>query len=205
MRLRSTLLGAAGVLALVAPAAHATTPSADCHLVAVTDAANDQYIGSSANVAVRPTVALDIREVFITGTPGDLKLNLRLGSLDVADPAVARQLTRYTVSFTDPFSGADYEFSASWDVEDPTGTDTGGYNVRRINSLFAATGRVFAEANGVIQWDMPNTLGLATITYPSTLWDLRAYSEQYETNAVQEPGLGIRNDIATQASYTSPC
>jgi hypothetical protein len=52
-----------GVLAMATPAL-AVVPTTDCHGVAFTDASNDQYLVTSANTLVRPTVALDIRRVF---------------------------------------------------------------------------------------------------------------------------------------------
>jgi hypothetical protein len=198
MRMRTTLAAAAGVLALAGPA-FATPPAPDCHGLLLTDPAGDQYIGTSANTLVRPTKAIDINAVFLTGTTGDEKVNLRVDSLPAAS-----QNTNYTFHWGDPDNfGYSYELTASFLTSSGTAGE-GTYTLWHLDpsgswtSLENASGRAFAEEDGVIQWDRP-----ASITWPATFTSVSARAEQYESNALTD--VALRTDTASGPDWTSPC
>lgn len=198
MRLRTLLAAAGGVLVLATPA-FAVTPTPDCHGLAVTDPAGDQYIGvSTTNALVKPTTAIDITGVFLTGSTGSEKLNLRVSDL-TDSPNVS-----YYVRFDDPANfGAYYEFSASF-FGGGALTGTGGYSLEHGNSagfsIQGTTGRNFAGTNGVIQWDAPSGF-----TWPTSLNNFSIRAEQQEGNGPLTIVPAVRVDTASAASWTSGC
>lgn len=197
MRLRSVLAAAAGILVLAGPA-YAATPVPDCHGLLLDDANGDQFLVTSANTLVRPTVAIDIDDVFLTGTAGSEAVNLRVADLTTS-PNVA-----YTFHWNDPDNfGYSYELTASF----TTGTGAAGpgiYSLWHLDpsgswiSLVNASGQTFTGPGGVIQWDKP-----ASITWPDTFTGVTVRAEQYETNAFTD--VSLRTDTASQPQWTQPC
>lgn len=207
MRLRTTLAAFGGLLVLAGPA-HAAAPAPDCNGLLIASIAddpiggepsNDQYLVTSANFVVRPSIALDIQRVFLTGTSGSEKLNLQVQSLPAAS-----QLTEYSVQWDDPANfGYSYELTASFMTSAGT-AGAGTYSLWRLDpsgswiSLVNASGRTFNEAPGVIQWDKP-----ASVTWPATFTGIQARADQYETNL--DTTLAIRTDTASALSSTQGC
>lgn len=197
MRLRTTLAAAAGVLALAGPA-FAATPVPDCHALLLDDADGDQFLVTNANTVVRPTVAIDIDDVFLTGTAGSEKVNVRVADL-TSSPNVA-----YSFRWDDPENfGYSYELTASFTTA--TGAaGPGTYSLWRLDpngswiSLVNASGRTFTGPQGVIQWDKP-----ASVTWPSTFFGVEVRADQYETNAFTD--LALRTDTASRLSWSQPC
>jgi hypothetical protein len=198
MRLRTLLAAAGGVLVLATPA-FAVTPTPDCHGLAVTDAAGDQYIGvSTTNAVAKPTTAIDITGVFLTGSSGSEVLNLRVSNL-IDSPNVS-----YYVRFDDPANfGAYYEFSAGFLGVGPV-TGTGGYSLEHGNSagfsIVGTTGRAFGGTNGVIQWDAPSGF-----TWATSLSNFSIRAEQQEGNGPVAIVPAVRVDTAASTSWTSGC
>ena len=197
MRLRTLLAASAGILVLAGPA-YAVTPAPDCHGLLLDDADGDQFLVTSANTLVRPTVAIDIDDVFLTGASGSEKVNLRVADLTTS-PNVA-----YAFRWDDPVNfGYSYELTASFTTA--TGAaGPGTYSLWRLDpngswiSLVNASGTAFPGPQGVIQWDKP-----ASVTWPSTFTGVQVRADQYETNAVQE--ISLRTDTASQLGWSQPC
>jgi hypothetical protein len=198
MRVRPTIAAAFGVLALAGPA-FAATPVPDCHGLLLDDADDDQFIGTSANFVVRPPVAIDIDDVFLTGASGAEKVNLR-----VADLTATQKNIQYSFRWDDPANfGYSYELTASF--LGPNGIASGGtYSLWRLDpsgswiSLTNASGTGFTGPQGVVRWDKP-----ASVTWPATFTGVQVRAEQYETNAVTE--VALRADTAAATSWAQPC
>ena len=197
MRLRTLLAASAGVLALAGPA-FAVAPAPDCHGLILDDADGDQYIGTSANFVVRPTVAIDIDDVFLTGAPGAEKVNLRVTDL-TPSPNVA-----YAFRWADPVNfGYSYELTASFTTA-AGAAGNGTYSLWHLDpngswiSLVNASGSTFVGPQGVVQWDKP-----ASITWPSRFIGVEVRADQYETNAFTD--VALRSDTASQLQWDQPC
>ena len=198
---------AAGVVMLGAPA-HATPPATDCHGVALTDAASDQYFvvsPPSGLPAVRPNAVIDITEVFLTGASGAETLNIRVSDLNT------QANTNYTFRWNDaafPLGDVWWELQANFDGTDASGS--GGYSLWRNTSsnfaVYGTTGRTFLGTGGVIQID----LRFDITSWPATFNGMQASASQAEAY-IWEPGLPpvsvgtIRFDNASGPSWTQPC
>jgi hypothetical protein len=213
MRLRVLHGAAVGVAALATPAS-AVVPGADCHGVAFTDAAGDQYLVTSANTFVRPTAAIDIRDVFLTGSGLDEKVNITVGSL------TAWNNTSYTFRWDDPAVdnlGGYFELQGDFFGTNTAGDQDGGALMTRhdINgtTIWLAghgTARAFhgavvggVEGPGVIQLGVDQNMG---VQLPTDLWGMEASASQYESNALTD--LALRTDSAAAPSgtpWTQPC
>jgi hypothetical protein len=209
MRLRLVLAAGAGVLALVAPAAHATVPATDCHGVAFTDASNDQYLGSSANTVVRPTVALDIRRVFFTGSGATQRVNIEVGEL------ASWNNTEYRFSWND-----DVNFTYSWQFVGQflgaNGTaDVSTQAILQHNDINGSWVSLSGHASvtayhgaagqpGVISFGLPDASDYGPGGFPSTVSGMHAEAVQYESNVVTD--VAVRQDTATAGtSWSQPC
>ena len=199
MRLRTLLAAASGVLVLAGPA-YAVTPAPDCHGLLLDDADGDQYfVTPNTGLVARPPVAIDIDDVFLTGSAGDEKVNLR-----VNDFTASQKNLDYRFRWDDPDN-----FGYSWELEatftGPNGAAGDGiYTLWHLDpngswiSLVGTTGTSFTGSQGVIQWDKP-----ASITWPSTFTGVQVRAEQYETNAFTD--VALRTDTASQLSWTQSC
>jgi hypothetical protein len=198
MRMRTLLAAAGGLLVLAGPA-YAVTPTPDCNGTAVTDASNDQYIAVSTTGAIaRPTVGIDITDVFLNGSSGSETLNIRVQNLTTAKNTV------YTFRWDDPDNfGAYYELRADF-IGGDAAAGTGFYTIEHGNSagfgLQSTTGRTFSGAGGVIQFDQPTD-----VTWPATFTTLDVRAEQYEGNSVFAELPALRVDTASATSYTQGC
>lgn len=195
MRMRTLLAAAAGVLVLSGNA-FAATPIPDCHGLMLDDADGDQYIATSANFGVRPTVAIDIDDVFLASPAHTL--NLRVADL-TASPNVA-----YAFRWDDPVNfGYSYELTASFTTA-AGASGAGTYSLWHLDpggswiSLINTTGRTFPGSQGVIQWDQP-----AGIFWPTTFTGIQVRADQYEFNILTD--IALRSDTASAASWTQPC
>ena len=187
---------AAGLVLLGAPA-HADVP--DCHGIAVSDAAGDQYIVTpNTGLLLRPTTAIDITGAYLTGSAGAEKLNIRVADLSSSPN------TEYTFRWNDST-----QFGAWWRLEASCLTASGAngagsYRLVHGNAsstvTFSTTGRTFPGANGVVQIDLRWDL----TAWPTTLNDIQVHAGQYEFNTVLEAGT-LREDTAAAASWTQPC
>ncbi len=211
MRLRLLLGTLVGVAALASPAS-AVVPATDCHGIAFTDPAGDQSLVTPANTFVRPTVAVDIRDVYFTGSGLAEKVNIRVGAL------TAWNNTSYEFRWDDPDVtnlGGYYQLRADF-LGANTAADRAGdaYLTRHdINgsqlwlsghaSAYAFHGAVSGgvEGPGVIQIGLDPGMG---VTFPSTVRGMEAEAVQYESNAVTT--IGVRTDTAAAAGpWTQPC
>ena len=199
---------AAGVLLLASPA-FAVAPAPDCHGVALTDPANDQYfvVSTPSNLpAVRPNGVIDIRDVYLTGAAGAEKLNIRVTDLNAAQGNVS-----YSFRWDDPrfpFGEVYWELEASFSGTTPAGTGT--YTLWRHNpsgfALWGTTGRTFVGPGGVVQID----LRFDVTSWPATLRSMKATASQDEVY-FWEPGFPptsvgtIRFDTASGPAWTQPC
>lgn len=195
-RLTTTVAAtAAGVLLLGTPAV-ATPP--DCHGLMFSDVAGDQYIGVPAtNLLVKPTTAIDITGVYLTGAAGAERLNIRVADL------TASPNTSYTFRWNDPSSfGTYWEMRAGFFTASGA-AGSGTYTLRKVSGsssfLFGTTGRTFTGPNGVVQID----LRWDQTSWPATFHGVSARAEQYESNAVQE--IAVRTDTASGSSWSQPC
>lgn len=198
---------AAGVLMLGAPA-HAAPPATDCHGVALTDAASDQYFvvsPPSGLPAVRPNAVIDITEVFLTGASGAEKLNIRVTDLNT------QANTSYSFRWDDadsPFGDVYWELQATF-----PGTSAAGDGIYTLwrntpsnQTIWGTTGRTFLGAGGVIQID----LRFDITSWPATLRGIQASASQDEAY-FWEPGFPptsvgtIRFDNASGPDWTQPC
>jgi hypothetical protein len=214
MRLRLPLLVAAGVAALALPAS-AVVPAPDCHGIAFTDASNDQILVSNV-VPVRPTQAIDIRRVYLTGSGSTQKVNIEVGQLS------AWNNTEYSFSWLD-----DVNFPYSWELVG-TFLGTNGTSDAQTQALLYhrdingsavafsghATVRAFhgavvngVEGPGVIQFELPQDWG--PLGFPATITGMKAGAVQYESNAVTT--IALREDTAAYNNpsngnnWTQPC
>jgi hypothetical protein len=198
-RLRTVLAATAGGVVLLAGPAFAVTPTPDCHGLAVTDAAGDQFIAvSTTNVIAKPTTAIDITGVFLNGSAGSETLNIRISDLTNSPNTV------YTFRWDDPVNvGWYYELRADF-IGSNAATGTGFYSIEHGNSstfsITSSSGRSFAGANGVIQFDKPSS-----VTWPTTFTTLSARAEQYEGNSFFAEVPAQRVDTASATSWTQPC
>ena len=214
MRLRSTLAAGLGVLALATPAS-AAVPAPDCHGIAFTDPAGDQVLVSSA-VPLRPTQAIDIRRVYLTGSGSTQKVNIEVSQLS------AWNNTEYTFSWLD-----NVNFPYSWELEG-TFLGTNGTSDKSTQAVlyhrdingsavaFSGHATVTAfhgavvngvEGPGVIQFGLPQNWG--PLGFPSTITGMKAGAVQYESNAVTQ--IALRQDTAAYSNpsngnnWTQPC
>lgn len=185
---------AAGIVMFGNPA-FATVPTPDCHGTMVVDAANDQYILVPATGAVaRPTVAIDIQDVFLTGAAGAETLNIRVQDL------TSSPNTEYTFRWNDPvFFGQWYELQATY----LGGVGSYGFSHHSSSSsvLMSTTGRSFPGPNGVVQID----LRWDQTAWPTTFTGIEVRAEQYEGNGPFYDLPPVRTDTASASSWTQPC
>jgi hypothetical protein len=207
MRLRLVLAAGAGVLALATPAM-ATVPATDCHGVAFTDASNDQYLVTSANTLVRPTVALDIRRVYFTGSGATQRVNIEVGEL------ASWNNTEYRFSWND-----DVNFPYSWElIGQFLGTNgTADVTTQAIlqhndinGSWVSLSGHASVTAYhgaagqpGVISFGLPDAADYGPGGFPSTVTGMHAEAVQYESNVLTD--IALRQDTATGADWSQPC
>ena len=196
---------AAGVLVFGAPA-HAAPPATDCHGVTLTDPANDQYfvVSTPSNLpAIRPNSVIDITEVFLTGSAGAEKLNIRVTDLNT------QQNTSYGFRWNDATSlGVWWELTATFNGTSAAGA--GIYTLWRNTSsgytLWNTSGRTFLGTGGVVQID----LRFDITSWPATLRGIQASASQDEAY-FWEPGFPptsvgtIRFDSASGPDWTQPC
>lgn len=209
MRLRLALAAVAGVatLAALATPASAVVPSTDCHGVAFTDPAGDQYLGSPANTLVRPTKAIDIRDVYFTGSGIAEQVNIQVSEL------TAWNNTSYTFRWDDPDVSNNlagyYELRADFLGANTTDRDGDAYLTRHNSggSTIWLSGHATAHAYqgaagqpGVIAIGLDPGMG---VTFPSTIWGLKVAAAQYESNVLTD--VSVRNDSAAFTSWTQPC
>jgi hypothetical protein len=207
MRLRLVLAAGAGVLALATPAM-ATVPTTDCHGVAFTDASNDQYLGSPNNTVVRPTVALDIRRVFFTGSGATQRVNIEVGEL------ASWNNTEYRFSWND-----DVNFPYSWELIGQflgtNGTadvstqailehkDINGSTVSLSGHASVTVYHGAAGQPGVISFGLPDSADFGPGGFPSTVTGMHAEAVQYESNVLTD--VAVRQDSASGADWSQPC
>lgn len=196
MRLRSTVLAAFGVLALAGPA-FAATPTPDCHALLLDDADGDHAVISST-LPIRPTAAIDIDDVFLTGPAGAEKLNVRVDDLN-ASPNV-----EYRFGWGDPVNfGYSYRLDATF-LTAAGAHGAGTYTLWHLDpngswiSLRAATGRTFAGNDGVIQFDQH-----ADAPWPGTFTGVTVSAHQYESSALTD--VALRSDSASTGLWSQPC
>jgi hypothetical protein len=210
MRLRLLVATGIGVAALATPAS-AVVPAVDCHGVAFSDAAGDQSLVSSNNTILRPTVAIDLRDVYLTGSGINEKVNIQVTAL------TAWNNTEYSFRWDDPVNfGYYYELVGSF-----LGTNTAadrvgdGYLYHRSfsGSTISLNGHATAaafhgavvngvEQPGVIQLGLPPQDG--PTGYPTTISGMQAHATQYEFNVLTD--VSVRNDSAAAASaWSQPC
>lgn len=215
MRLRLALLAvAAGAGALALPA-HASVPAVDCHGTVFTDAAGDQWLGTSANFAVRPTKAVDITRVYLTGSGSTEHVNIEVAQLS------AWNNTEYSFTWLDNVS-----FPYSWELNGRfLGTNTGDASTQAslfhkdINgSTVAQSGHATVaafhgdvvngvEGPGVIQLTLPQDWG--PLGFPATITGMKAAARQYESNVLTS--VALRQDSAAYDNpsngnnWTQPC
>lgn len=195
MRLRTLLAATAGLLALTGTA-YAVSPVPDCHGLLLDDADNDQYILTpTTGLVARPSIALDIDDVFLTGSSGAEKVNLRVNDLN-SSPSI-----QYSFRWDDPVNfGYSWELTANFANTSGPGTyslwhlDPSGSWISVVNT----TGQSFTGPQGVVQWDKP-----AGITWPATFTGVAVRAEQYESPLLTD--VAIRVDTASQLSWTQPC
>lgn len=194
---------ATGVLLFGAPA-HATPT--DCHGVALTDPAGDQYLVlTTPGPRIAPTAAIDIVAAYLTGSPGAEKLNIQ-----VSDLAAPSQNTSYTFRWNDassPFGAVYWELQATFPGVDASGD--GIYTLWRNTSsgytLWGTTGRTDI-AGDVVQIDLRHDI----TSWPTTLRGIQASASQDEAY-FWEPGFPpvsvgtIRFDQASGPDWTQPC
>jgi hypothetical protein len=197
-RFATTIAATAACVLVFGNPSFATPP--DCHGIAVSDPANDHYIGVSATGAlVHPTAAIDITGVYLTGPAGAEKLNIRVQDL-TASPNV-----EYTFRWNDPVSfGQWYELSALFTTSSGaygSGFYTFTHGSSSSSVLMATTGRTFTGPNGVVQID----LRWDQTAWPTTFTGLSARAEQYEGNSVFLNVPPVRTDTASASSWTQPC
>jgi len=196
-----TLLAAAGGLLVLAGPAYAVTPTPDCHGVAISDPASDQFFVVSTPPAipmVRPNGVIDIQSVFLNGSSGSETLNIQVGDVN------SQLNTVYTFRWDDPDNfGWYYELRADFLGTNPS-SGTGFYSIEHGNSstfsITASSGRTFAGVGGVIQFDKPSS-----VTWPTTFTTLSARAEQYEGSGVAAEVPALRVDTASATSWTQPC
>ncbi len=206
MRARILPAAVAGIVLLAGPA-YAVPPATDCHGVMVDDALGDQYIVTNLNSVARPTKAIDVDEVFLTGAAGSEKLNLRVDSLRAVEDDAPSQNTEYAVQWDDHVFGGGYtlELTARFLTADGA-AGAGTYSLWRYRpdgsfySVVNGTGRTFVDDAGVIQWDKPTSFA-----WPATFTGLQVHAEQYETNVFLLTDNAIRMDTASATSWTQPC
>jgi hypothetical protein len=199
---------AAGLLMFGAPA-HATSP--DCHGIAMTDPAGDQYfvLSPTGIAGVRPPLSIDITGAYLTGSAGAEKLNIRVSDLQANGPS---RNTTYTFRWNDassPFGDVYWELQA-WFNGDAGAAGPGIYTLWRNTSsgfsVHGTSGRTFLGTNGVIQID----LRFDVTSWPSTLRGIQATASQDELY-FWEPGFPptsvgtIRFDNASGPDWTQPC
>jgi hypothetical protein len=213
MRLRLLLGAAVGVAALATPAS-AVVPGTDCHGVAFTDPAGDQYLVVNTNTLVRPTVAIDVRDVWFTGSGIDEKVAIQVTELK------SWNNTQYTFRWDDPDTanlGGYYELRADYLGANTVDRDGDAYLTRNdINGssiwlsghatthayhgavVNPATGQ---EAPGVIEIGLDPNMG---VTFPGTIRGMQADAYQLESNVLTD--VTLRRDSAPgPTSWAQPC
>lgn len=198
MRLRTTLAAAVGVgILAVASPAYAAAPVPDCHALLLDDADGDQAIVTTA-LPVRPTVAIDIDDVFLTGPAGSEKVNIRVADL-TSSPNV-----EYSFGWDDPVNfGYSYRLDASF-LTATGAAGSGTYTLWHLDpsgswvSLTAASGTTFTGPQGVVQFDQH-----VNAPWPATFTGVTVGARQYEFNVLTD--VALRSDSASALSWAQPC